>query len=504
MPKTARSVVLPEFGLDPGADRPLHIQIYNRLRGSVLEGALKAGAPLPSTRALAEELRVSRTTVLAAYDQLLAEGYIESRVGAGTFVAAELPEDTLNVAEKSWSRGLPPHSNAGERALSARGERMSRLKFGPDFRLAEHTWRVPFRVAVPALDGVPFELWSRLIARHARRPSQAALDYQDGHGLHRLRAAIAAHISLSRGIRCTADQILITTGAQSAIDLAVRVLLDPGDKAIVEDPAHLGIRGALQGVGVRIIPVPVDSEGLVVKADGAFRRGARLAFVTPSNQFPLGVTMSLSRRLALLDWATRTGAWILEDDYDSEFRYVGRPIEALQALDRAGRVLYIGSFSKVLFPSLRLGYLVVPADLADAFASARRFVDVHPPVLLQAALADFIVEGHLGRHLRRMRVAYRERADALKLSADRYLMGLLDVEPPQAGMHTVGWLPEQIDGTTAWAAAAKLGVEARPLSLYSIGRTRPGLVLGFGAVRPSEIERGVRKLASALISLKSI
>ncbi|WP_119305152.1 MocR-like pyridoxine biosynthesis transcription factor PdxR [Dongia deserti] len=497
MAKTTPLIVHPVTALDPRSTQALHVQVYERLRMAVLSGLLKGGARLPSTRALANELRVSRTPVLAAYEQLAAEGYVESRVGAGTRVVAEMPEHLLNAGPA----GVTAHVRQArdeKRAIAARGNVMAREKFGPELRIGQRSWRTAFRVAVPALEEFPFEIWSRLVSRHLRRPRQEILDYHGAAGLERLRRAIAAHLSVSRGIRCSSDQILIVAGAQSGIDLSARVLLDPGDTALVENPGHLGIYGALRGAGVKIASVAIDREGFAISGRSNFGRNARVAFVTPSNQFPLAVTMSLPRRLALLDWAQSNGAWIVEDDYDSEFRFSGRPIEALRALDRGDRVLYIGSFSKVLYPGLRLGYMVVPADLVDAFAAARRFIDVHPPLLPQAALTDFIEEGHFGRHLRRMRMIYAERAQALSEAFDRHLSGALSIAQPQAGMHTVAWITGKLSDRSVSEAAAREGVEARPLSVYSLGRSKPGLVLGFGNVMPREITEGARKLARAL------
>jgi len=295
------------------------------------------------------------------------------------------------------------------------------------------------------------------------------------------------------------EQVIVVSGSQQALDLAARVLLDPGDRVWVEDPGYMGARGALSGAGARLVPVPVDGEGLGVAVGVAREPDARLACVTPSHQYPLGVTMSLGRRLELLGWANRSGAWVVEDDYDSEYRYTGCPLEALQGLDSEGRVLYIGTFSKVLFPALRLGYLVVPSDLIDAFVSARELTDRHPPTVDQAILAGFIAEGHFMRHLRRMRALYAERQAALIEEAARELPGLLDVNPAAAGMHLVGWLPEGADDREASRRAADLGVEAPPVSLYgSVSGGRGGLMLGYAAVGDREMRGGVRRLASAL------
>jgi GntR family transcriptional regulator/MocR family aminotransferase len=295
------------------------------------------------------------------------------------------------------------------------------------------------------------------------------------------------------------EQVIVVSGSQQALDLSARVLLDPGDAVWVEDPGYMGARGALSGAGARLVPVPVDEEGLEVAKGIEREPGARLACVTPSHQYPLGVTMSLGRRLELLGWAGRSGAWVIEDDYDSEYRYTGRPLEALQGLDTGGRVLYVGTFSKVLFPALRLGYLVVPPDLVDAFASARELTDRHPPTVEQAVLAGFIDEGHFVRHLRRMRALYARRQAALVEEAAHELPGLLDVGPAAAGLHLVGWLPEGEDDREASRRAANRGVEAPPVSLYGAElRVRGGLMLGYAAVAEREMRGGVRRLAEAL------
>ena len=473
--------------IDPRRRQPLHQQLYEQVRAAVLQGTMAAGTRVPSSRVLAANLGVSRTTVLSAYEQLVAEGYLEGQSGAGTRVARHLPPVPRLQAREA----------RGDRRLGVRGTALVQNRFGTELRFPGRGWRAPFRLAVPALDEVPLVLWTRLAARHARAMTGEDLDYQDSGGLPRLRRAIAAHLALSRGLSCDPRQVLITAGAQAALDLTVRLLLDPGDRAIVEDPGHLGIRGALLGAGAEIQPLPVDDEGIVFDPRAA--AGARLACLTPSNQFPLAVTLSLGRRLALLQWAEASGAWIVEDDYDSEFRFSGRPLEALAALDRAERVLYVGTFSKVLFPGLRLGYLVVPPDLVDAFAAAKRFVDVHPPLLLQSVLAEFIEAGHFARHLRRLRQLYAERAGCLVRALDRRLGGFLAVRPPEAGLHLTARLPVGSDDVALAASAAAGGIEVRPLSLYGLTVKPPGLVLGFGQLRPREIEPAVATLERSLL-----
>jgi GntR family transcriptional regulator/MocR family aminotransferase len=485
-------VTIGPLGVDRRTGVPLHRQLYDGLRHAILAGRLRTGARLPSTRTLAGDLGVSRNTVLAAFGQLLAEGYLEGRVGAGTTVAQTLPEALLRArpeARGSLAPGVRPRLS--RRGLAIVGTRPAPGRGAPVAR--------PFRPGLPGIDAFPFEVWTRLVARRWRRVPRQLLDYGDPAGFGPLRDAVAAYLRESRAVRGEAEQVIVVSGAQQAVDLAARVLLDPGDAAWVEDPGYPGARGALAAAGARIVPVPVDAEGLDVTAGAARAPDARLVHVTPSHQYPLGVTMSLARRLALLEWASRSGAWVLEDDYDSEYRYAGRPLAALQGLDTAGRVIYAGTFSKVLFPALRLGYLVVPPDLADAFLAARALADRHPPSVTQAALADFIEGGHFARHIRRTRALYAERQAALVRAASRVLEGVLSVRPAESGMHLVGWLPGGVDDRAAAEAALRHGLEAPPLSAYRV-RPRPegGLVLGYSAFAPRDLEAGAERLAAAL------
>jgi GntR family transcriptional regulator/MocR family aminotransferase len=455
---------------------------------------LPAGTRLPSTRALAAELGVSRTTVVTAFEALLAEGYLEGRVGSGTFVAGSLPDELLSAKPEGGREEVRP-SRSGRR-LSERG---ALLAATPTTAVRDQGEPRAFRPGVPALDEFPHAVWRRIVGKLWRRPPGGLFGYGDPAGYGPLREAIAGHLGATRAVRCVPEQVIVVSGSQQALDLAARVLLDPGDAAWVEDPGYMGARGALSGAGARLVPVPVDGEGLEVAAGIAREPNARLACVTPSHQYPLGVTMSLGRRLELLGWAGRAGAWVIEDDYDSEYRYTGRPLEALQGLDTEERVLYVGTFSKVLFPALRLGYLVVPPDLVDAFVSARELTDRHPPTVDQAILADFIAEGHFGRHIRRTRALYARRQAALVEQAARELRGLLDVRPAAAGMHLVGRLPEGVDDHEASRRAARLGVEAPPVSLYGgAPRGRGALMLGYAAVGELEMRRAVRRLAEAL------
>jgi GntR family transcriptional regulator/MocR family aminotransferase len=344
----------------------------------------------------------------------------------------------------------------------------------------------------------------RLAARRWRRPAAELLGYGDPAGYRPLRAAVAAHVGPARAVRCTPEQVIIVAGTQQGLDLVARVLLDEGDAAWVEEPGYVGAKAALIGAGARLVPVPVNSGGLDV-AEGVRREpAARLTYVTPSHQYPLGVTMCLPRRLALLDWARQADAWVLEDDYDSEFRYSGRPLAALQGLDRDGRVIYLGTFSKALFPALRLGYLIVPPALAAPFTAARAVLDQCPPTHLQAVVADFLTEGHFARHVRRMRTLYAERQAALVTTARRALAGVLEVEPSATGINLPARLPVGVDDRVVSAAAALAGIEAPPLSAYYLGDCpRGGLLLGYGGSTPRQIREGVRRLAEVLAPFRT-
>jgi GntR family transcriptional regulator/MocR family aminotransferase len=506
VPKRAATVPATGITLDPAGPVPLHRQLYERLRAAILAGQLAPGTRLPSTRSLAAELGVSRTTALTAYQQLGDEGYLDGRVGAGTTVAELSGQVPAALATPGAPRAPGTPAERGRPAapsrpaLSARGA-----------ALASTPWRLrpagarpggrprAFQLGVPALDAFPRQVWARTLTRRARHSLGELLGYQDPAGYRPLREAIAAYLGMARGVRCSPERVLVVGGAQAGLNLAARLLLDPGDPVWVEDPGYYGARGALVGAGARQVPVPLDVDGLDV--DGARRRepGARLAYVTPSHQFPLGVTMSLPRRLALLAWAEEAGAFVLEDDYDSEYRYVGRPLPALQGLDHAGRVIYVGSFSKVLFPALRIGYLVVPDDLVDAFTAAQRFGEIHVPALEQAALADFIAGGHLGRHVRRMRALYAARGRTLVRAVRRAAGEALEVRSAHAGLHLVGWLPAGTDDRAAAARAAAHEVEAQPLSAHALRPpVRGGLLLGYAAVPEPEIERAAGRLAAAL------
>jgi GntR family transcriptional regulator/MocR family aminotransferase len=485
-----------ENSFRPAADARLYQALYDHLRAAIFSGELKGGMKLPSTRALAEELNISRNTVLNAYRQLLAEGYLEAREGSGTFVAGVLPETLLMAARHDTPGTARPQPVEAAQPVFAEHAKMQMAVSQPPSGGKPPR---PFLAEAPALDAFPYQLWTRLIVRQARRMPISAFRYQDSAGYRPLREAIAAQVTVSRQVHCALEQVMIVPGSQGALDLAARVLVNDGDPVWMEDPGYPGARGAFAGVGAQVTPIPIDQEGLMVEAGIERAPQARLVYITPSHQFPLGMTMSFSRRLALLDWAGNANAYILEDDYDSEFRFAERPLATLQGLDRADRVIYIGTFSKVLFPSIRIGYLILPPGLVEAFLKVRRLIDIHSPMLEQAVLADFISEGHYLRHLRRMRTLYAERREAL-LAAMRDLP--LNIHAPEAGMHCVGWLPQGVDDRSVARRASEFELDLTPISTFCIQTlARKGILLGYGAYSLQEINDGARRLGALLRSI---
>jgi GntR family transcriptional regulator/MocR family aminotransferase len=488
--KTAPPGILPVIAVDRNAAQPLHRQIYHGYRDAIVERRLRAGQRLPSTRTLARELSVSRVPVVTAFEQLLAEGYIESAVGSGTFVARTLPdtEPPRTAASAAQVRPGPRPVAKGPKA-SARSDAGTPWLGGSG----------AFRMSEVATGRFPFAVWSSLVARHTRNPQRSLLGYGDPMGHRPLREALAAYLRTARAVRCEADQIMVVGGSQHALEIAARVLLDPGSAVCIEEPGYAGVQEVLARAGARVVPVRVDAEGLDVEAAAARCPSPRAVYVTPSHQYPLGVTMSAGRRLQLLDWARRRGAWVLEDDYDSEYRYGSQPIAALQGLDRDARVVYIGTFSKVLFPSLRAGYLVVPPDLVPRFAAVRQAMDILSPTIPQAVLADFLLEGHFGRHLRRMRQLYGARRDALVAALRDQIGDALQVQGDQAGVHLVATFARRVDDRQVALRAAQGGLWVMPLSsCYAARATRRGLVLGYGGTEADEMGDAVRRLRRVL------
>jgi len=490
----------PFITLDEKSDAPFYRQIYETIRRSILSGGLPSGRQLPASRLLAKQLGVSRMTVVNAYEQLLAEGYLEGRMGAGTFVSAHLPEEFLQASGfKRLGRQEKPLTR--KVMLSEYG---SRLAQNSKIILRHHgaTALVPFQHGVAALNEFPFGVWAKIAQKWQKSPPAPVLSYGDAVGFQPLREAVAAHLAAARGVRCTPEQIIITNGTQQALDLIGRIFLSESDEVCLEDPGYLGARDIFMASGARIVPVPIDDEGFDLQTARKRSPKARLIYVTPSHQFPLGVTMSLARRLSLLEWARERDAFIIEDDYNSEYRYSGRPLASLQGLDRDGRVIYVGTFSKTIFPALRLGYLVAPTDLIEVFAAARALTDLHSPVIEQAVLAEFIAERHFARHIRRMRALYEERQQILVEEARKNLKGMLEVSPAEAGMHLIGWLPQGISDREVSRRAAQAELNLASVSAYCINqKLRGGLLLGYTAYNGKHIRQGMRKLAQVLTEI---
>lgn len=493
--------------LDPTASKPLYRQLYDKLRQAILLGELAGGTRLPSTRAFARNLGISRATVMIAFEQLLYEGYIYGEVGNGTYVKHVLPDEllhsnsTYNGKRRIAVEEIPVQvtERVGLGELSRRGQVIAAMETAPLKYWQETVEQQAFRPGLPALREFPFKLWGQLAARTWRHAPSDIFGYSDPAGYRPLRNEIAAYARAARGVKCHEEQVIIVAGSQQAINLAAQLLIDPGDKVWIEEPCYLGARGALLSSGAQLVPVAVDKEGIQVARGIERCAQARLAYVTPSHQFPLGMTMSLTRRLAILQWARRTGSWILEDDYDGEYRYAGKPLASLHGLDEAERVIYIGTFSKVMFPALRLGYLIVPPQLVDAFSAARAAADRHSNIIDQLVLTDFMVEEHFVRHVRRMRTLYEERQHILVEQAKRLLGDLLTVDTAESGMHLVGKLAQDVDDVSASKQAAAQGVVATPISRYYL--EQPDLsafVLGYAAFSEQEIRQGVEQLATAL------
>lgn len=471
------------------ANMPHYRQLYHGLRQAILHGQLRPGQRLPASRALAIQLGLARGTVLQAYDQLILEGYITTQRGAGTFVAPILPEDV---------QPAPPHLPEPESLLSGRtlSKRMlQQLEHTPNV-LAPHSIVKPFQSGLAPLDAFPRTAFARIANQVLRSLPMSALGYNPGAGYLPLREALAMYLRTTRGLHCEAHQIIVTTGSQQGLHLATHVLSDVGDTIWVEDPCYGGARAAFATNGLKLAPIPVDSEGLHVIRGREQAPHARMAYVTPAHQYPLGVTMSLARRLDLLQWASNHQAWIIEDDYDGEFRYEGQPLATLQSLDRHQRVMYIGSFSKVLAPALRLGYLVVPPDLVEAFTLAKATSDRHTPLLMQAVLARFIEDGQFGRHLRRMRKLCHDRQLALLDALSVHLASWLTFHPDPAGLHLVASLNTPHDDTIVAEKAAEHNIRVGALSRYAIQTSvPPSLIFGYASFTPKEMDLAAQQLA---------
>src|SRR5580700_3218650 len=486
---------LPPIALRDREELPIYRQLYDWFRRAIAGGQLRPGQRLPSTRNLAAELKISRMPVLGAFEQLFAEGYLETFIGAGTCVARSIPDEALSplgvIARKGHQEIV---EKRGPRRMSRRGVALTHMP--------AQSWLDnlgAFRVSLPAVDHFPIGVWSKLVARHSRRPPRGIMAYGDAMGYLPFREAIAEYLGAVRGVRCESSQILVTTGSQQALQISAQVLLDPKDRVWMEEPGYPGARQAFMTAGAQLIPVPVGHDGINVAEIIGRGRDARAVYVTPSHQYPMGMTMSATRRMLLLNWAARSGAWIIEDDYDSEYRFGSRPIASLQGLDTDARVIYVGTFSKVMFPALRLGYVVVPKDLVAAFSAARDAADIFSATLYQAVLTDFIREGHFARHIRRMRMLYMDRRSTLVNAIQNELGNLIEVIGTEAGMHLVALLRPGIDDVAVCRKAAKRGISAVPLSsCYAKTPKRGGLILGYGGTDPAQIREGARILATCL------
>ncbi len=492
-----RSIIAFEMvRLDRAAAEPLHHQLYRQIREELRSGTFsRCSSRLPSSRALAAELGISRLTVNLAFADLQAEGFLITKPGSGTFVADPLPDAFLNAGKA----GLSPELTQ-ETRISDRVHRLPDPRVGEQFDLGATGVApgVALTSGIPAVDEFPIVIWERLRAQLLAQKGANLLRYGSNRGDADLRAAVAAYLCDFRGAHCHPDQILIVAGMQQAMLISALAVLDPGDGAWIEDPGFHQARRVFALAGAEIVPRPLDTEGIVLHG-APTRPRPRLIYVTPSHQFPLGITMSLKRRTVLLEFAQTRGAYILEDDYNAEFRFSGPPLPCLQGLDRSGRVIYAGTMSKILYPSLRLGYLLVPAPLADAVAKLRSTMDQHSPTIDQATLARFITEGFYLSHVRRMRKIYSERREVFIEQFHQLLGHRFTLEIADAGLHALAWLRSAKDLPVIQRAAPQLGVKISPLAFFCIeAKLPPALVLGFGAWSPAQIREALVRLAGAL------
>ena len=494
MARFSHSALLSTIQLSQESSIPKFRQLGSQLREAILSGQLKSGTQLPSTRELAKTLGISRLTVQNTYEQLTAEGYLEAQIGSGTFVA-KLSSSDLSPDRPQQNKLYTDTELVAQ--LSDRGMSMQ-----PSYQIIHHQTPQPFHPGTPALDQFPIQTWTRISGKHWRQARSHMLNYGDPRGYMPLRKEIAAYLRHARGVKCDDEQIIVVSGAQQAFCLCTWALLNEGETAWVEDPGHIAARQVMQGAGAKVIPVPLDNEGIDIKAGLNLDANPKMIMVTPSHQHPLGLTTSLSRRLELLQLAYQTGAWLIEDDYDSEFRFKDRPLTAMQGLDEYNRVIYIGTFSKVLFPSLRLAYLVVPKPLVESFANVYSLLDRAAPTMPQAVLADIISEGHFTAHIRKMRNLYAERQQALIDVLEQYCAGLIRPAASDSGMHLIGWLPEQLNDQEVSRRAREYGVDVIPLSIYCINNTQPpGLLIGFSCVDKESMPEAASLLADAIRSM---
>jgi GntR family transcriptional regulator/MocR family aminotransferase len=492
--KYAGGALLPTLRIDRDSGRPIVVQLVSAIRELILQGVLEPGQRLPSSRTFAIDHGISRTTAIAVYESLTAEGLIVSRVGSGSHVS-----DVLKGKAEAITDNRAGHSQQPTR-LASLAKRASE-QFFP--RLSHPTQPRPFVTGLPALDLFPIPLWSKLTARHWRTARGYALGYPEPGGLMELRRAIATHLRANRGVVCDPEEVFILNGAQEAFNRIGNTLLDPGDAVWFENPGPIGARNSLLSSGARLVPVPVDEEGINVAAGLEAEPNFRLAFVTPSHQHPLGAVMSLQRRFELLQAAERADAWIVEDDYDGEFYYSGHPPPTLKSVDTVGRVIYVGTFSKSLFPALRIAFMVASGPLAQVFDRIAGATLQGASTMAQAVVASFIEEGHFASHIRRMRKTYMERHEVLIDAATKRLAGAIEIKPTDSGIQTVGHLVSGHDEVAVAEAAASRDVIVAPLSRFAIApMAAKGFAIGFSTSKPAEIRAGVERLAAAIDSIK--
>ncbi|GAA0544106.1 MocR-like pyridoxine biosynthesis transcription factor PdxR [Chitinophaga japonensis] len=491
MSKTPPQIFMPFLRLDKRSADPLYLQLYEQVKQAIFGGRLKEGERMPSTRTLAAELSVSRNSVFLAYEQLMLEGFLQGKKGDGTYVCVQ-----LDRAPQRPAAPAPARPKAASRA-DYRDSALPQHILQKDSAI--EPW-LPFQSSVPDVQHFPFKTWARIAAGIYRDIQRLHLGYGDTQGHLPLREALADYLRINRSIVCTPEQVLIVNGSRQAINLAAQVLLKKGDACWVEDPGYQSARGAITRWGGKLCPVPLTSYGLDIDYAVRHYPDAKLAYVTPSHQYPLGGTLPLGERLKLLQWAAKRRMWIVEDDYDSEFRYNGRPVPALKGLDDKGRVIYTGTFSKVLFPALRLGYMVLPsADMARQFKMVKSTIDRQSPVIDQAIVAQFMEEGHFARHLRRMRTLYKKQQDELVRLLEKHLSRHLEVAACDTGMHLVAWLRHPCNVAQLEKKALKENMILQSVSDYVIRfKQRPGLILGFTGFSAGVMERAVLQLKALL------
>ncbi len=478
--------------LDRTSTISLYQQLTEEIRTAVLEGRLKPNQKLPSSRSLAKSLTISRSTVTQSYEQLESEGYLETRQGSGTYICSKIPDEWL----KTESVKLKNKKAAKSYTLSEFAQNLASID---RLSVDEPDYEISFRYGNPAIKYFPIQEWRKLIARHCQNSSELLNYFPDAGGYFSLRQEIANYLGRSRAVRCTPEQVIIINGSQQALDLIARLIINPGDWIAVEEPGYLGARCCFQSQFAKIQPIAVNDAGLDVEALNNCEQDFKLVYVTPSHQFPTGVTMSLSQRIALLQWAEKTNTLIIEDDYDSEYRYESQPIPALQGMDRSGSVIYIGTFSKILFPSLRIGYLVVPSNLIPIVSKAKWLCDRFCPILEQYALTDWIRLGHFERHIRRMRQLYNLRRQALIAAFEKYLGDRVTILGENAGIHLMAKIQTNLSDEIAIQKAAAAGIGLISARDYYLQPENQGeFIFGYGQLEEGEIDRGIFKLSQML------